>query len=407
MDTSDFDWETVLESTGLGKPLLMAPVEDFTVTLHWSEQARAYHWFVLSPETAVLGTLDTHWKALQIALQEVIIGLLPQGAATAEARLGETGESVAVHIEPKAYWLVVPLAQEVTITFTDLVGGVIWETLIHPWHHLHDPLHRPDQSRLYWTARYKLSQPLVMTRVGDSEITIHRQEAIPSGPHGRVLDLPVGTLWGIRCSTRGGGSGGPLKSIRDNGQAAASDLGCMYIGKHLRVCAGTLPPNAASVEAAAGKSMAVRVELTPELFHTVIPSREMVVVTVRDQAGETLVRHQLPPLQQPRMAHYSATIWQILSVPVRMRMWAEDYFDLGVRPNVSYLYSWWGQREVYPSPSESTTIRGSPPELPTREQQNVSWLLNTVLILAVVMLAAAGRALWRAWQSKTSEADQV
>ncbi len=370
MPDPDSDWEGYLGFHHLGPQLLEARVGDLTVTLHPSE-LNAYEWVARGPNTFVQAGLDGVWEALQVGASELIIGLLPEGVVAARARVGDLGEEVPVHLEPRAYWLVAPLAQEITLTFTDSAGDVVWEHRIHAWHHAH-PI-RPDDGRgdefgLSTIALYRLGEPLATVRVGESEVTIHRQEGTPPNPFGVERDSterdPVGTLWAITRFDGGGGAGGPLIADDNWWRPSVSDPGCVHVGEDWRVFAGTLPPGAASAEAVVGGSREATVELTPELFCAVVPSAGRVTVTIRDGEGEILARRELPAWRRPRAAGVLEMVGEVISSPGRVRAWFDSHFDLpGLEPNVSYMYSWWGGRTATRI-SHDTTLRGMPPRMP-------------------------------------------
>ncbi len=292
MNRPDTDWDSYLSFHRLGPQLLEARVEDLTVTLHPSE-FNAYEWVARGPHTLVQAALDGVWEALQVGANELIIGLLPEGVVAARARVGDVGEEVPVHVELRAYWLVVTLAQEITLTFTDSAGDVVWEHRIHAWHYAH-PIRRDergDELRLSTMALDRLGEPLATVRVGGSEVTIHRQEGVPPNPfgaeHGLAERGPMGSLWAITSFDGGGGYSGQLVADDNWWQPSVSDPGCVHVGEDWRVFAGTVPAGAASAGAVVGGSREATVELTPELFYTVVPSVERVTVTIRDREGRS------------------------------------------------------------------------------------------------------------------------
>lgn len=364
MNGLDADWDGYLSSHPLGPQLLQARIENLTVTLHPSE-LNAYEWVARGPDTLVQARLDGVWEALQVGASELIIGLLPEGVVAARARVGDLGEEVPVHVEPQAYWLVAPLAQEVTLTFTGSAGDVIWEHRIHAWHHAH-PIRRDergDEFGLSTMALYRLGEPLATVRVGESEVTIHRQEGTLPNPFGAEQG-PPGTLWAITRFDGGGGAAGPLIADDNWWQPSVSDPGCVHVGEDWRVFAGTVPPSAVSAEAVMGGFRTATIELTPELFYVVVPSAERVMVTIRDAEGEILARHELPVWRRPKAAGVLEMVGEVISTPGRVRAWFDSHFDLpGLEPNVSYMYSCWGGRTATRI-SHDTTLRGMPPQVP-------------------------------------------
>ncbi len=133
MDRSDPDRDEFAARTGLGPPLFEAAVSDLIATLHPSGK-NGYEWMLHGPGILVGGVLGRVWEGLQVGVEELIIGVAPRGAVAAEARVGESDGCVPVHFGAEAYWLVVPLAQDVTLTFEDAKGAVVWEYQIPAWH---------------------------------------------------------------------------------------------------------------------------------------------------------------------------------------------------------------------------------------------------------------------------------
>lgn len=386
--------------TGLGPPLFEAPVGDLVVRLHPSEK-NGYEWVLRGPGIHVGGVLGRRWEALQVGVDELIIGLAPRDAASAEASVDGAGERVAVHLEHGAYWLVVPLARDVTLTFKDVVGGVVWEYLIPAEHWTHPVLegYRSDQYRLWTVARYRLGEPLATIRVGDEEVTIHRQEGVIPGPDAKYSrkyrPSPAGRLWGLLRD----GDGGPLVSGGNPRRQKDSDPGCVRLRDGWRVLAGTLPPGATWAEARVRGRRPATVELTPEIYYAVVPSTEKVVLTIRGSEGRDLVCHELPPWLPPRSEWVLNVIGDaiyFLDFPTRLRSRIERRYDLPwVRPRLGYSYGPLGWRRSIPDPNEGTNLRGIPPDFPGGELPGSGPSWGRLVALGAALLAAVGMLLWR------------
>lgn len=401
METFGFDDDGFLARNGYGPPLLHAPVEGRVVTLHRSE-ASGYEWVVWeSGRFSSASGLDRVWKGLQIGANELIIGLAPEGTAEVNARLDDADGSVPVHLGTDAYWLVVPLARDVTLTFSDAQGGVLWEYRISGWRMSwplpDDPF--PDAFKLQEIARYRLSEPLATIRVGDEEVTIHRQEEAHPLPGGRrpTADTPspVGRLWGLLRD----GNGGPLQSDDDPRRPKDSDPGTVHVGEDWRVFAGTRPPGAARGEARVGDSGEVRVEFAPEVFSAVLPSRERAVVTLRNVDGVEVARYELPPWQPPRDPRILDLLGDAifyLDFPTRLRARIEGRYILPwvKQGPVGYSYGPFGWRRELPDLNEGVTLRGAPPALPRRELPGGGASWSDLVVPGAVLLALAGALRW-------------
>lgn len=214
------DWDEYERLQGLGPQLVEARIGDTVVTLHPSEH-NVCAWVARGPHgLRVQGGLDGSWTALQHGREELILGLVPEGTSSAEARIGEDG-SVTVHLAPRAYWLVAPLAREILLTFRDAAGTIIWEHRLNAWRHASTLGLRDwaDDFRLRMMADYRLGEPLVVLRVAGEDVSIHRQEGTSPNPFGEVGESfgeSADTVWGIHSSPdeHGGGGGGRPPSGR-------------------------------------------------------------------------------------------------------------------------------------------------------------------------------------------------
>lgn len=389
----EHDWDGYLRFHHLGPAMLEARVGNAVVTLHTSEY-NAYEWILRSPNGMSQGALDGVWEALQLGRAELLMGLLPEGAVAVEARLGENERELPVHTEAHAYWLTMPLARELTLTFRDAAGSVVWENRINAWHRAHSsPLHnRPEEFRLRLMAEYRLGEPLATVRVGDTQVSIHRQEGVPPSPfgEGEGPGEPVGTLWALQYEVRehgGGGSAGPLTLVDEEGNGVTSDPGCSYVGEEWRVFAGTVPAGAASATAVVGESGEFPVELVPEIFYVVVPSSKRATVTIKDEEGHELERHELPSWEPPWKG--SPPRMDLLSW---LRMTVDMYLPFARRRGYQYWYGGWGRRHSVKVPEESQTLQGMPPELRARERPSHPSL--PMIVPGVALLAAGGILLW-------------
>lgn len=368
----DFDWDEHLRRHRLGPALLEAHVADAVVTLHTSEY-NAYEWVARSPGGMTQGPLEGIGGAFLLGRDdlELIIGLLPEGAIAAEARVGEVGEPVKVHMEPEAYSLVAPMSRSILLTFRDAAGSVIWEYSINARHRVHPlAIHEHSEDfRRRLMAEYRLGKALAIVQVGGAEVSIHHQEgALPDslGEQNEVLVEPVRTLWALRYDPHkytDGGTAGPLTLEGEEGQPFTSDPGCARVGEGLTFFAGTLPPGAAWAEARIGAAGTAPVVLTAGIFYTVVPWAEQVTVTIRDGEAAELARHDLPRWKPPRRRP-SRRMY-----PLRwLRMRLDMLIPFARRPGRRYSYGPMGRRYGVRLPEECATLWGVPPEIPAHRQ---------------------------------------
>lgn len=309
-------WSEFLASNRLGTTLTTERVGRHTLTLHHSLVNGVIFWVLRGAEGVEMGGLHAEWQTRRLGGQEVVFGRLPAGATQAIAMDMDLDAPVEVHYADNVYSLTVAIAHDLELLFQDSQGRALRKTRIPS--RLRRGLKRDGDDTSYWMRRARLGDSLITVRLGEFELTIHRQEVSrPDTPiFGHVLDHPRANLWAVQRSVLGGDLVQPLR--RDCETEEPGNPGWVQLGnpsidrldEAVRVWSGTLPPNVHSIEATVrNEAWADRfarpdmfwvtshgdllpsvdiggVFMTSGVFYIITPFTQDVVVMARNQTGE-------------------------------------------------------------------------------------------------------------------------